>query len=283
MNGILLMLGSDVAFAAMAAATKFTGRRLSAVEIVFVRSVIGAAALLCILANRKIPLKANEPALLWGRGIVGYVALQCYFWSIPRITLGTAVMLNYTAPIFAVLLSFFLLRERPPLGVKISLLFSFIGVCLLSSPEIAGEQAAILAALGSGFLAGAVHVMIRQGNKTDAPLLIIFYFTVSSTIGSGLLLIKTGWAAPTPAEWAGLFIVATSSLIGQMGLTYSLQKAPVWVVSPFGYFTPVLGLFLGHAIWKETLSTWQLAGGALVIVCGTVMLSFFRRLALPFR
>ena len=272
MSGVALMLCADVAFAAMAAATKFAGHRLPASEIVFVRSFFSCLALVGILKNRKISLKANEPALLWARGIVGYIALQCYFWALPQITLGTAVMLNYTAPFFAVIFSFFTLREKPPLSVKLLLLVSSLGIYLLSSPEISGHGPAVLAGLLSGLLAGSVYVMIRQSNKTDTPLLIIFYFTLSCTIGSALLILKTGWLAPTPMEWLGLLVITTSSLFGQIFLTFSLQRSPVWVVSPFGYLTPVIGLALGIIFWRETPNAANLTGSALVIICGIVML-----------
>ena len=276
MNGIFLMLCADLAFAVMAAATKFTGARLGAAEIVFVRSVFSLAALLGIFAKNKTSLRANDASLLWARGIIGYIALQCYFWAIPQIALGTAVMLNYTAPIFAVILSFLLLRERPSAAVKLSLAASFAGVYLLCSPEIAGRPAALSAALVSGLLAGSVHVMIRRSRQTDPPLLVVFYFSLSSMIGSGILLWWAGWVAPSGAEWLGLLVITVSSFAGQLCLTTSLQKAPVWVVSPFGYLTPVLGLMLGTAFWREIPSAVNLAGGALVIVCGVVMLAFFR-------
>ena len=277
MNGILLMLCADAAFALMAATTKFTGQRLSAVEIVFTRSLLSCAVLGFVLAQKKISLRANEPGLLWARGIVGYIALQSYFWALPQLSLGTAVMLNYTAPIFAVIFSFYALREKPPLSAMLSLLVSALGVYLLSSPEISGHGPAVLAGLLSGLLAGSVYVMIRQSNKTDTPLLIIFYFTVSCTIGSAFLLLKTGWLAPTPVEWLGLLVIAASSLLGQIFLTFSLQRSPVWVVSPFGYLTPVIGLALGIILWRETPNAANLTGSALVIICGIAILKKFGR------
>ena len=271
------MLGADLAFALMAAAAKFTGKHVGAAEIVFVRSLLSSIALLGVLRKNGVPLRANEPALLWTRGLVGYVALQCYFWAIPQLPLGTAVMLNYTAPIFAVILSFFVLREKPPLAFKLSLLISFFGVYLLCSPQLAGKGAALGAALVSGLGAGSVHVMIRQGRKSDSPLLMIFYFTLSATAGAGVLLFKTGWTNPSPAEWAGLLLITMSSFIGQLCLTHALQKAPVWAVAPFGYFAPLFSLALGMIFWGEKPSAANLIGGAVVIFCGVILLKKYSR------
>jgi drug/metabolite transporter (DMT)-like permease len=59
-------------------------------------------------------------------------------------------------------------------------------------------------------------------------------------------------------------------------LTRSLQKAPVWLVSPFGYLTPVLGFFLGLLLWEEVPGIASILGASIVIVSGVVMLVFFR-------
>ncbi len=277
MNGIFLMLCADLAFALMASATKALGSHLPAAEIVFVRSLLSLVACYWLLRSQHIALGGNNPALLWARGIVGFIALQCYFWALPQLPLGMAVMLNYTAPIFAVIFSFLLLGERPPLVVKLCLAVSFGGIYLLSSSSLAGGAAPALAAgLTSGLLAGSVYVMIRHSHKGDDPLLVIFYFVLSATIGSGALLIKTGWVAPNGREWLELLFITATSFAGQLYLTRSLRKAPVWVVSPFGYLTPVLGYFLGVLLWKEIPTLRSLVGGAVVITCGVVMLVFFR-------
>ena len=277
MDGIFLMLCADLVFALMAAATKFTGARLPASEIVVVRSVLSCITLYFVLRTNKISLEAKEPGLLWARGVVGYIALQSYFWALPQLTLGTAVMLNYTAPIFAIIFSFYALGERPPLAVKLSLLALSAGIYLLCSGDFSGHPVAVAAGLLSGILAGSVYVMIRRGHKTDSPLLIIFYFSVCCALGSTILLLRTGCIAPTFSEWLGLLAISAASLLGQVFLTYSLRKSPVWAVAPFGYLTPVLSLVLGVFFWGETPSAANLLGGAMVILCGIVLVKKYGR------
>ena len=273
MDGIFLMLCADVAFAVMATATKWTGVHIPAFEIVFVRSAVSSAALILLCGIQRVSLRPKEPVLLWSRGIVGYIAMQCFFWALPRIALGTAVTLNYTAPIFAVVMSMLLMSEKPSLTAKLALALSFIGVWLLASPRFGGRPEPLLAALVSGLLAGAVYVMIRRSRHADGPLLVIFYFTLTSTLATGLWTVFAGWTPPNFSEWAALAVITVSSFIGQLCLTYSLHKAPIWVVSPFAYMTPVLSLLFGWLLWREVPSTQNLLGSAIVIACGIVMLT----------
>ncbi len=273
MNGIILMLCADMVFAVMASATKWTGAHIPSFEVVFVRSALSSAALILICEIKGVSLRPKEPILLWSRGIIGYIAMQCFFWALPQIALGTAVTLNYTAPLFAVALSFVWIREKPTLTAKLGLAISFVGVWLLASPQFGGRPEALFAALVSGLFAGGVYVLIRRSRHADDPLLVILYFTLTSTLASGAWTIAAGWVAPSAGEWAGLAAITVSSFIGQICLTYSLHKAPVWVVSPFAYLTPVLSLILGWMFWKEVPSAQNLAGCAIVIACGVVMLA----------
>ena len=275
LQGMLLMLGADVAFAAMAAATQFTGRGVSSWQIIFIRSLVSTLILWLWLTLKKVPLTGREPGLLWARGIIGYTALQCYFWALPQLPLGTAIMLNYTAPIFAVILSYWLLRERPGLTSVFSLLLSFAGLFVMSQPSWSDRPWAILAGMMSGILAGLVHVLIRRGNRTDDPLLIIFYFTVSSTVGSGILCLTLGWTRPDAAQWTGLALLTLTSFAGQLCLTHSLQKAPVWAASPLGFLTPVMGLGLGSYLWGQQAGVQEIAGASLIIAGGAYLVFDF--------
>lgn len=264
------MLGSSVSFAVMAVAAKYASKRLSASEIIFIRSLLSSLFIVVFLSKKgHSDWVGKKPVILAARGLVGFVAMTFYFWSIPRIHLGTAMMLNYTAPIFAIILTHLFMHEKTSALQKIIIGLSFAGVYFLTAPDLAASPFPLFVGLLSGLLAGMVHILIRQSHQDETPLVIIFYFTVISTIGSAALLPLGGFLAPTPKEWLALLIVTVSSFIGQVGLTYSLRTAPVSVVSPFGYFSPVLGVFLGWLFWKEIPGGSSLAGSALIILCGT--------------
>lgn len=272
-QGIFLMLGASLSFAVMAAALKALPGHLPASEITFIRSFFSTLAIVvCFFRYQNFEGPGKRPWVLAARGIIGFVALFLYFWALPQLHLGTAVMLNYTAPLFAVIASYFIFKDKTNIRVKFLIALSFLGVYLLAAPQIAGKPAAFLAALASGFLAGMVHLLIRQSSdEEEPPLLIIFYFTAICTAGSLLFLPFTHWAWPDTRQWMALLVITITSFLGQLGLTYSLRKSPVSVVSPFGYITPVISLIFGFLIWKEAPGIAGILGSALVIFCGTLL------------
>ncbi len=265
------MLGASLAFALMASATKALGGSLPASEVVFVRSVLSVFLLLFYFLKIKgsIGWPGNKPKILTLRGVIGFIALFLYFWALPQIHLGTAVILNYTAPLFAVVGSYFILREKSSPTKNGLILLAFLGVYCIANPQGDLKSLPFLAALASGFLAGMVHLLIRRSSdEEESPALIIFYFTLVCTIGSVLFLPWGHWRLPQTAEWLLLLGITLSSFLGQIGLTYSLQKAPVSVVSPFGYITPVLGMLIGRWFWQENPGWMSYAGAAMIIVAG---------------
>jgi len=278
-QGIFLMLGANVAFAAMAAADKEL-TDLSASEVVFIRSALGTAAfLLYFLWKKNSGWPGKNPPVLTARGTFGFIALFLYFWALPKLHLGTAVMLNYTAPIFAVILSHWVLKEKSAHHAKALIAASFFGVYLLTAPQITEQPVAFAAALASGFFVGVVHILIRRSTAgQEPPLLIIFYFMAICMIGALFLWPFSQWRMPAPREWIFLWVITVTSILGQLGLTYSLRKAAVTVVSPFGYFTPVMGLLLGFLIWKENPGWDGYLGSVIVIICGALL---YRKQTVP--
>lgn len=270
-HGILLMLGANVSFAVMAASTKFCSTTVGVTEIIFIRSLIATVIFSIVLHQKRISMMGQNPSILIARGVVGFIAMWLYFWSVSKMPLGSAVMLNYTGPIFAVLYAALFFKEKPSSRVKALLALSFVGICLVAGPQFKSQPAPMLAALTSGCLVGVVHLLIRMGHKKESPLTIIYYFSFISTLGSMLFLVRTGFKWPSLTDYWGLLMVVVSSILGQLGLTYALRKAPVFVVSPFAYLTPVLSLFIGWFIWKETLPAIAIGGSVLVIFCGVLM------------
>ena len=65
--------------------------------------------------------------------------------------------------------------------------------------------------------------------------------------------------------------VTTGAFFGQVFMTNSIKGAPVSVVSPFVYLTPVFGALFGFLFWGERLTPQAFMGGAIIIVCGILI------------
>ena len=269
-KSILAMVWAAISFGVMAAFVKLASKSVSPIEIVFFRSALGSIMIAVTIWKKRVSWIGKNPIVMIQRGIFGFVALSTHFYAISKLNLGTAVMLNYTAPIFVVIFANALLKERITWIVKTAVFISFFGLYLLIAPQFEAKPIPILVGILSGISAAVAYVMIRFSSDEDSPYTIIFYFTTISTIGS-LPFLRLNFHWPNLFEWIPLLGVTVSAFFGQVWLTKSIQSAPVSFVLPFSYLTPVFAAILGALFWKEYLGIWALIGGLMIIASGIVI------------
>ncbi len=270
LQGIRLMLQASVAFSLMALGVKWAGRWIPFIEIVFIRSVIGLIMILFVIHRRRAPLIGREWGLMLLRGFCGFSALMFYFFTLTRLPLGVAVLLNYTSPVFVAILSAIFLNERFDLFLSAMLLLAFAGIYLLTGAgtvfwSLTAWNTYVLMGLLSAIFAAMAYVLIRKLHEQESPYTIIFYFTAVSTAGSATLLPPV-FVWPPMASWLPLLLVGLGAFWGQLWLTHSLRHARASVVSLFSYAGPLLSFLYGYLFFGEALSRLQISGAFLIVL-----------------
>ncbi len=272
LSGIQLMSQSAICFSIMALCVKYASTSLSPFQIVFFRSFFGLLMVLPFIRRKKVSLWGEERFKLTARGVCGFGALVLHFYTIAKLDLGLAVMLNYTAPIFTVILSVFLLKERPSLLLFLLILLSFAGVVLLNTRSAEAWSPAVWLALLSSVFAAFAYLSIRTIRNRESPYTVIFYFTLISTAGS-LFFLKE-WKWPDLGSWGLIAGVVIFSFYGQVWMTTALRRAPAYLVTPFSYLHPVLSFAYGWLLWGNAV-TWITASGIFLIVGSGSLISYF--------
>lgn len=278
LSGIWLMAKAAVAFSIMALCVKLASENIPSLEIVFFRSLIGMLMILAIIRKKKISVFGKNRRLMALRGLMGFVALTLHFYTIEHLPLGTAVMLNYTGPIFAAVFAVLFLKERLSPLLASMILLAFVGVYCLVGADIQSLNLMVLLGLLSAVFVGAVYVLIRAIHDRESPYTIIFYFTLVSTVGSTFYL-PFGFLWPGFREWLLLLGVGIGSFYGQFWFTLALRKAPASLVSPFSYLTPLLSFIYGLILFGEVLTPISVAGALLIILSGSLISYFETRQA----
>lgn len=270
LNGIRLMIQASASFSIMTLCVKLIGSRLPIFELVFFRSLIGMLMIAFLIRRKKISFLGQHRTKLILRGISGFLALASFFYTIPRLPLGTAVLLNYTAPFFVVILSRIFLREKTTAAVFWLTVLSFTGVYLLLGGQTRIDPAVAFIGLLSAFFAGIAYVTIRSIKHHESPLTVIFYFTLISTLGSAALCLpEFKW--PSMIDWLCIAGMAAGAFWGQLWLTIALRRAPAPLAAPFSYLTPLLAFLYGLIFWGETLSAVSLTGVVLILTGGCLV------------
>lgn len=256
-------------FAVMAAGAKLLGGRVGPQEVILVRGVLNAAFMLWLLRRRGLSWRPKRPLLLVLRGALGHFALSCYFWSVARQPLATAVLLQQVHPVFTAVLAAWFLAERPGKRFVPAFLLAASGVAMLvpRGTALAGPQglAPILAGLLGAFLSAAAYVTVRDASRTEHEETIVLWFPLTSVPLAAAGTLLEGPVLPTLPDWAWLVFIAAAGQLGQLFLTRGLARVPAGRATLANPLTIAFGAVLGWLAFGEPLGLATLAGGAAIV------------------
>lgn len=273
-GGIALRIAAAGAFSVMTAVLKlasFDG--VVAAEMLFYRAFFGLPVVLVWVLTRPgglAGLTTRRPWALAGRSALGIASILCLFQTLTLLPLADATTLSFTAPIFATMLSFVILKEAVGPRRWAAVAVGFVGVVVVMRPG-AGEHAVPMAGIGFGLaaavLTAAVTITLRQLRDTEHVAAIVFWFFAASSVVGAILLIFVG-RMHAPATFGLLIGSGIAGGLAQLLMTASLRAAPVAVVAPFDYLQIVGAVVFGWWLMHATPSANTLAGAALIAASG---------------
>jgi drug/metabolite transporter (DMT)-like permease len=264
------IVASALMFALTGATVKAASAHLPHTEVVFFRSFLGLVALVPWLIRGGLAgLATAHPGLHLFRGATGLAAMYCFFYALGHLELATAVLLNYSAPLFIPFIAALWLREPVPAALRWAVPIGFVGIALILQPGRGVLEPAALLGVAAGILAAVSFVTIRRLHATEPTTRIVFYFGVISTLGSAAPLAWT-WETPDPAHWLLLGAMGACATGGQLLLTRAYSLAPAAQVGPFTYSVVVFSALLGWAVWGEVPGPLSVVGALLVILAGVL-------------
>ena len=269
-RGIALRIAAAGCFSVMAAVLKLASLDgVVAPEMLFYRAFFGLPVVLAWVVTQPgglAGLTTRRPLAHLGRSALGIVSILCVFQTLTLLPLADATTLSFTAPIFATLLSFLILKEAVGPRRWAAVAVGFIGVIIVMRPGAADHGVpveGIAFGLVAALLTAGVTITLRQLRDTEHVAAIVFWFFVGSSIVGAILLPFVG-QMHSPLTFALLIGSGIAGGLAQLFMTASLQKAPVAVVAPFDYLQIVGAIVFGWWLMSTTPTLSTLAGAALI-------------------
>ena len=277
--GMRYMAAGALAFSVMSLLVKVAGRRLPSQEVVLVRAVITLALSAWAVHHARVRPwgTPGKRRLLVLRGVVGFLALSCFYHSIVHLPLADATVIQYTNPVFTGLMAVPLLGERLRRREVASVLVSMAGVALVMRPSFlfgAGEAldplTVTIGVLGAVCSATA-YVCVRKLGETEDASVIVFYFAGISVIGAlPAAFMDAVW--PTPTEWLVMLGIGVATQLGQVSITHGLRLERAGRATATAYLQIVFAALWGVLFFAE-LPDWGIFLGAALIVGSTLALA----------
>lgn len=273
--GILFKVTATLIFASLAALVKHLSDRYPVGEIVFCRSafaIIPVAVLLAVSGERLSLLRTARPLGHVYRAVAGTLGMFTFFATISLLPLPDATALSFSAPLFVVALAALILGERVgPYRIG-AVLAGFLGVLLVAQPHAFGDPATlsrlgVALGLASAFFIALALTFLRALSLTERSVTTVFYFTLASSVLSGLTL-PFWFVWPTPGDALLLVLSGIMGGIGQLVLTQSYRFAEASSLAPFDYAQLLWAMLLGALLFSEFPKPVVLAGAAIIAASG---------------
>jgi len=269
-KAIFWMTVSALGFALMGAAVHDLGN-IPLAETVFSRNLIILALTgAVVIRHRENPFTvALQNRLIILRSISGLCGVFLFFYALQNLPLAEASLLNKLSPFIVVLLARMFLGEPTSRRSILAMIIAFCGTILVINPGSGYSLLPALAGIGSAFFAGAAYTIIRSLKGRIKPHLIVFIFSLFSTLVTLPIVLLTG-IIPNPHQLLLLLATGAFAGLGQYALTKAFHYSPAGRVSLFSYLSVLFALVVGVILWDEIPGTMQIAGGGLILIGAVV-------------
>jgi drug/metabolite transporter (DMT)-like permease len=254
--GILYMVGATLVFSASSACSKWLVATYPVGEVLFTRSVVSLLTLaLFILPTTGFAVfRTGRLRHHVARSFSQFVSQSCLLIAFSLMPLAGAVAINFSAPLFATLVSIVLLKEKVGLVRWSALLVGFIGVLIVTNPG-----------------AGTVTAAVRGMTATESAATLTLYQLLLIT-GFFALVAPFGFIMPSLDHWGLIVFNGVANAVGQYWWTKSLHLGPASAIAPFFYLSLVWAAAIGFLVWGDVPTIGLLIGSAIVVASGLFLL-----------
>lgn len=267
LRGILIMFAAAFFFSLMGFFIKLISLHHTTFEIVFFRNIVSFA----ILAGSMLFYKSNsiggKPVLLVMRGVFGFLAMFCFFYSISVLPLATASTFVKTAPIFTAIFAGIVLKEKAGGKVWTAILIGFAGVLLILKPSQAIAPSGAVAGLVGGVIAAMAYTSVKGLAAYYDARTIVLSFSIAGLTGSTIYFIAriimgdprylSTEFIPRGEDIVYVIFVGVLASVAQWLMSVAYKYGRASVISTVSYvglvFSTVFGFFAGDG-WPGFIS-----------------------------
>lgn len=226
------------------------------------RSLISVMVLAVYLKMIKHKIVVNKAVLFGAVCMTGTTTLYCAANKLT--TAANAIVLQFTAPIFVILLMWFIKKEKPRRLDVTACLVVFAGIlCFFIDGLLVGNMPGNFIAVLSGVCYAGVFMM-NSFETSDTLSSVFLGHGLSALTGIGFVFGETDFSGQsiTGILLLGIFQMAIAYIFMSKGL----EQVSAITASLTTAIEPILNPILVAIFWGEVISPVSLLGAAIVVI-----------------
>ena len=264
------MTGAIVSFSSMAVAGRELGGSFDTFEIMMYRSFVGLCIVSVVLSVTgswgQVTRRSMGTQLV--RNVAHFTGQNLWFFAVTAIPLAQVFALEFTSPLWVIVLAPFVLGERLTPVRAAAAGLGFIGILIVARPSPDTINAGIMSAAGAAVFFAVTLMLTKRLTRSESIGCILFWLTLIQLV---LGLLAAGYdgqiALPDAQFFPWLVLVGLAGLLAHFCITNALAIAPATVVVPFDFVRLPAIAVIGMLLYNEPLDKWVLIG-AMVIFFG---------------
>ncbi|MCU1463538.1 MAG: hypothetical protein JWO37_3613 [Acidimicrobiales bacterium] len=215
------------------------------------------------------PLFSVHRGRLVAAGMILAFHWTTFIGALQRAPIGTVVLIVFLAPVGVAAAAPRVLGERLTAATMVALAIAVVGFALVAAP---GARAAGGTGFALALAAGASMIVLVLVSKPLAEVYGGLRLALGEFAVAGVVLIPVGlFATWGPARATWLWVVVLGLVHTALGVSLylaALAKVPATHAAILGYLEPAGAVLSGWLVLDEHLGGVELAGGALIVLAG---------------
>ena len=277
--GVLLMLVGMFLFSLNDAMGKWLVASYGVGQVLLIRSLAALVILapfLWMFGPARL-FRLERPKLQAARVVFSTAEVFCFYAAVRELPLADVMTYWLAAPIYVAALSPFLLGERVGALRWAAIGIGFVGVLVALTPSgDVSPFATTVAIIGS--MCFALMVLTGRSLRRTPDTALVFWQLVGAGL-AGLVLAPFEWVSPSGIDWTLLALLGVVAMGAHLCVNRALKLADAALVAPLQYTLLPWAIILGWLFFADVPNALMLAGGAIIIGAGLMLLIRQRRAA----
>lgn len=261
------MIGAIASFSAMAVAGRTVGATHDTFEIMLYRSIVGFVIVVAVAALAGTLHQVNRRHLdvHLMRNLAHFAGQNLWFYAVTVIPLAQVFALEFTSPLWVLVLSPLILGERLTRLRALAAALGFVGILIVARPSPETINAGVIAAATAAICFALTIVFTKRLTRSATITCILFHLTAMQIVMGAVCVFWDGQVTlPDAASLPWLVLIGCAGLLAHFCLATALSIAPATVVVPIDFMRLPLIAIVGALVYSEALDPLVFAGAAVI-------------------
>lgn len=203
--------------------------------------------------------------------LISVTVMACFYYALRTLPIVTVTAINFTTPIFALLLARMVFGERVSALGWAAMAVGFAGTLLVLRPDGSGIGLDAAVVLFGSFLAGIANLLVRRMPARSSNFAVVFYLSAAGAVVYGVLGAPS-MGIPEPEQWVWFLTLAGVAVGIHTFVTLAFRFAASMLVGALDYLRIIWAFLVGWFFVGEMPVPLDWLGIAMIVASGALVL-----------